>query len=379
MNDKIRQIIEQAVQSFENTQEDPRVLVLGATGVGKSSLINAIFGKKIRPVITIESTTRDFSENSYEVDGGRIIIIDSPGYGEIGYDGQYSKNVVREANTCHAVTLVLKADEKGYERDSRIIGDAGRDPDFSLEKPLLIALNQIDKVKPSREWNPPYEWETPPVYGDTEKVRNIKEKVSLVKGQFKAVVGNREMSIIPTMSDADEGTIFGVDRFKLCLLEILPETTKFRFARAAKLAEKATKEVLDRLDREADNIIKAAAASAAGVVLVNPVPASDIAVLAPLQIGMIIKLGAIYGKTIDRNSAIEVITTLGAGWATRTVFQGVISLIPGAKNVLGPPVAAAATYGIGRAAKAYFKGQGVPSSEELRGEIERELLSQQNY
>ncbi len=377
MNDKIRQIIEQAVQSFENTQEDPRVLVLGATGVGKSSLINAIFGKKIRPVITIESTTRDFSENSYEVDGGRIIIIDSPGYGEIGYDGQYSKNVVREANTCHAVTLVLKADEKGYERDSRIIGDAGRDPDFSLEKPLLIALNQIDKVKPSREWNPPYEWETPPVYGDTEKVRNIKEKVSLVKGQFKAVVGNREMSIIPTMSDADEGTIFGVDRFKLCLLEILPETTKFRFARAAKLAEKATKEVLDRLDREADNIIKAAAASAAGVVLVNPVPASDIAVLAPLQIGMIIKLGAIYGKTIDRNSAIEVITTLGAGWATRTVFQGVISLIPGVKNVLGPPVAAAATYGIGRLAKAHFKDQGVPSSEELRVEVERELLSQQ--
>ena len=84
---------------------------------------------------------------------------------------------------------------------------------------------------------------------------------------------------------------------------------------------------------------------------------------------MIIKLGAIYGKTIDRNSAIEVITTLGAGFVARTVFQGVISLIPGAKNFLGPPVAAAATYGIGRLAKAYFKGQGVPSSEELRARL----------
>lgn len=377
MNDKIWQIVEQAVQSFENTQEDPRILVLGATGVGKSSLINAIFGKKLRPVITIESTTRDFSENAYEIDETRVIIIDSPGYGEIGYDEDYSRNVVHEASTCHAVTLVLKADEKGYERDRRIIGDAGRDPDFSLEKPLLIALNQIDKVKPSREWNPLYEWETPPADGDTEKARNIKEKVSLVKNQFKSVVGNRQMIVVPTMSDEEEGTIFGVDRFKLYLLEILPEATKFRFARTAKLAEKATREVLDRLDREADNIIKAAAASAAGAVLVNPVPASDIAVLAPLQVGMIIKLGAIYGKTIDRNSAIEVITALGAGLAARTVFQGVISLIPGAKNVLGPPVAAAATYGMGKAAKAYFKGQGVPSSEELRGEVERELLSQQ--
>ena len=117
MTEKIKTIVVQAVQSFENTQEDPRILVLGATGVGKSSLINAIFGKKLRPVITIESTTRDFSENTYEIDGTRMIIIDSPGYGEIGHDEHYSRNVVREASTCHAVTLVLKADES--ERSGR--------------------------------------------------------------------------------------------------------------------------------------------------------------------------------------------------------------------------------------------------------------------
>ena len=100
MDDRIRRIIEQAVQSFENTQEEPRVLVLGATGVGKSSLINAIFGKKLRPVFTIESTTRDFSENTYEIDETRVIIIDSPGYGEVGHDENYSRNVVHEARAC---------------------------------------------------------------------------------------------------------------------------------------------------------------------------------------------------------------------------------------------------------------------------------------
>ena len=378
MNEKIRQIIEEAVGRFENEQEDPCILILGATGVGKSSLINAIFGEKLRAVNTIQSTTREFSTHEYEIDGTKILITDSPGYGEVSYDEQYSKAVVDEAKISHAVTLVLKADEKGYERDRQIIGSASKDPDFSLEKPLLIALNQIDKIKPSREWNPPYEWEAPPRDDASEKVRNIKEKVALVKDQFKAVIGKRETIVIPTMSDAEEGSLFGIDIFKLTLFEILPEMAQYRFARTAKLAEEASREILERLDKQADKIIGGTAASAAGLVAVNPVPASDIAVLAPLQIGMIIKLGAIYGKTIDQNSAIEVITALGAGLAARTVFQGLISLLPIGKNVLGPPYAAAATYGMGKAAKAYFKGQGVPSLEEMRGEVERELRRQQD-
>lgn len=187
MNEKIQQIIEEAVRRFEDEQEDPRIFILGATGVGKSSLINAIFGEKLQAVNTIESTTRKFATHECEMDGTTILITDSPGYGEVGHDERYSKGVVAEAKTTHAVTLVLKADEKGYERDLRIIESASKDPDFSLEKPLLIALNQIDKIKPSREWNPPYEWEAPLDDNDPEKVRNIKKKIALVKNQFKKV------------------------------------------------------------------------------------------------------------------------------------------------------------------------------------------------
>ena len=373
MTEKIQQIIEEAVRGFEEEQEDPRILILGATKAGKSSLINAIFGKKLRPVKTTPSTTREFSTHEYEIDGTKILITDSPGYGEIGYDEQYSRRAVTEAKTVHAVTLVLKADENGYERDRQIIGDASRDRDFSLEKPLLIALNQIDKIKPTREWNPPYEWDTPPLASDTEKVHNIKEKVALVKDQFKAVIGRRETIVIPTMSDPDEGSLFGIDKFKLTLLQILPETARYRFARSTKLAEEASREVLEQLDEEADRIITTAATSAGAAVFANPVPVSDFLILVPIQIGMVIKLGAIYGKTIDKKSAVEIVTTLGAGVATRVIFQTVVSWVPGVKNVLGPPVASAATYGMGTAAKKYFKGQGVPTEEELKAEVEGEF------
>ena len=64
MTEKIRQIIEEAVRCFEEEQEDPRILIFGATKVGKSSLINAIFGEKIREVKTIQSTTREFQRTN---------------------------------------------------------------------------------------------------------------------------------------------------------------------------------------------------------------------------------------------------------------------------------------------------------------------------
>lgn len=374
MNEEIKRKIEQAIRSNEEQQEDPRLLVLGATGAGKSSLINRVFGQELQEVNTIESTTRTFTTHPYQIDSRtRVLITDSPGYGEIGFDEEYRRRIIAESKSVHAVILVLEAARKGYKQDAEMIEATTIDLEASMEKPLLIALNKIDMLPPRRIWQPPYNLEGDPTPNDDPKVQNIKEKLLVVRRQFKKVARSRQLIVIPTMSEPKEGQVFGIDEFKLALFQALPEVSKYRFARAANLADNASRAVLQKLEQEAKAVINWATTAAATSLVFNPVPLSDYLVLAPIQVTMVVRIGAIYGEKIDETSALEILATLGAGFAARTVFQGFISLIPGIKNMIGPPFAAATTRAMGTAALAYFKGEAVPSQAELQAVIDEEL------
>jgi len=364
---KIEEVITKAIQTFESEQENPHFLVLGATGAGKSSLINRVFRTDLHKVCDVESTTRIFSTTKYQASQkNEILITDSPGYGEVGHDEEYSQAIVTESRKCHVIILVLKADEKGYQRDLDIITEVFANPEFDQEKPLIIALNQIDKLPPVRDWEPPFDLNEPIDDNDSVKVKNIKAKLQLVREQFRSFGGNQTYLVDAMMCEPREGAPFGIEAFREHLFDLMPEVAKLKYARAVKIAEYASDQLLKKLDKLADAVIAKNAAAAAAAVLANPVPVSDWIALVPLQIRMVLKIGAVYGNTIDWASAKEIITTLGAGFGARTIFQFVVSIIPGLKNIIGPPFASAATYGIGKVAKAYFSKGTVPSLEQIK-------------
>ncbi len=370
--------VNQALGEFEQEQKDPHFLVIGATGVGKSSLINCVFRANLHAVNDVISTTRAFSTKEYYLDNGnKVLITDSPGYGEVGHDEEYSCQIVEASRQAHVVILVLKADEKGYQRDLNVLSSVFRNREFDQHRPCLLALNQIDKLPPVSEWDPPYDLLSPLAERDTEKVRNMKQKILLVQQQLASVTANSSSPVCPTMSEPREGPIFGIDSLREHLYDALPEVARLKYCRACQIAKDASQQLLAKLDCQADRIIEKAAGLALGAVLANFVPLSDWILLAPIQTVMIVKIAAVYGKTVNKANAMETIAALGAGLAARTVFQGIISLLPGIKNIVGPPYAAAATYGIGAAAKAYFKSGELASPEAIKAIVQQEYKRRQ--
>jgi uncharacterized protein (DUF697 family) len=97
---------------------------------------------------------------------------------------------------------------------------------------------------------------------------------------------------------------------------------------------------------------------------VQPFPLLDIALLAPIQIGLVQGIGRIHGYDLDKKSVIEILSTFGASLVSQHVVMAACKLVPVVGWVMGVSMSYALTYAIGDVSDHYFRtGRGVSSSE----------------
>lgn len=85
----LRNLILERIHSL--TQYEPVIGIMGKTGVGKSSLCNALFASEVSPVSDVAACTREPLRFRLQLGKRYMTIVDLPGAGESGVrDNEYA-------------------------------------------------------------------------------------------------------------------------------------------------------------------------------------------------------------------------------------------------------------------------------------------------
>ena len=345
----------------------PRFVLVGRTGVGKSSLINAMSGQYLAEVSDIEIGTKEARRFTYESDGQVYFeVIDTRGIGESeSFNTKAEEDLLDVIGDFKpdALLFLQKASDRAHidkdiEVTKRILQKTG------ATLPLVGIITHVDELNPSREKDP--------VHYSKSKIGLIREKELQLIRIFK----ENEMEfadIIPVSSYIEWSTAtdskltiefdgrYGIED----LLDFLEGSIDVRAAihlgmtiRLNKLAEKI-----------ASRFVKVFSAVAATVAL-SPIIATDIALLLALQSVLLMIIAYLSGRELEFKTARELLVSLGGigatGFTLRMIAQQgskfVNLVLPGAGSAISAGIASGGTYAIGKAATAYYL-KGVPEGE----------------
>ena len=135
----------------EETQDMPRLAIIGRPNVGKSQLLNAILGHQRSIVSEVPGTTRDTIDIPLEFDGRPIMLMDTAGVRrrgriEQGIEKYSVLRAVRAMERSNVCILVTDATEAITGQDTHVAGQA-----LDSYKGVVVVVNKWDLVESEME------------------------------------------------------------------------------------------------------------------------------------------------------------------------------------------------------------------------------------
>ena len=133
-------------------ERDFYFLLAGRTGVGKSSTINMLMGKKVAPTNEYEAETMDVKVYDSKICGVKLHVIDTPGLAddteEVGKDEKYIRKMKEDIKKFDCLWFVTKLDDTRVRLDEkRALDILTRSLGGNIWKHALIVFTFADKVK----------------------------------------------------------------------------------------------------------------------------------------------------------------------------------------------------------------------------------------
>lgn len=159
-----------------------RVAVIGQSGVGKSTTLNAVFGLENYTSSVAEGTT-DIIEKVFPMrDGFNLSIYDMPGLNnDVDKDIEYEKMYQKILPECDVIVYIINAHSRDLGEDCRILKDVVLPicSENKLMDNLILAFNKIDTIGETEDPNDPeLQWDIVRNLPTEKLKRAIKIKLS---------------------------------------------------------------------------------------------------------------------------------------------------------------------------------------------------------
>lgn len=320
--DKIAQEAINAIANKIKNLKTLNIIVAGKTGVGKSTLINAVFREEIAKTGMGKPVTDHMRKITKK--GIPLAIYDTRGF-ELGREVQtevkqeiidtISKGLATQDinKAIHCIWYCINTASNRIEPEEiEWLKELSKDNQIT-QVPIIIVLTQSFSKKKADEMR---------------KVL-LDENLDVIQ-------------VIPVLAQdyeiEDLGTAksYGLDVLIKVMGEALPEELMdtLQNVQIASLQEKK---------RHAQAAVATAALAAAGAGAA-PIPFSDCALLIPTQLGMIASITVIFGFDVNKSIITALLSsTIGAGGATllgKTVVSNLMKFIPGPGTVAGGAISA---------------------------------------
>lgn len=331
------------------------VLVAGRTGVGKSTLVNAVFQGQFATT----GQGRPVTANTREIvkEGVPLSIFDTRGLEMADYAASLKalRSFVAERQQERDTNRHIHVCWVCVEEDLRRVEQAESD----------LARTMAEAV---------------PVVGVITKARadqGFRAQVQQLMPQAPNVVRVRALREV-----FDDGHVLepmGLRELVELTMTLVPEGQRRAFVAAQKVD-------IDLKKRHARMIVAGAAASAAGIGAA-PIPFADAVLIIPIQIGMVAGISATFGLSLPEGVLSSLIASMvtgtGATMTGRAIVSGLLKFVPGVGSVIGGAIsattAAAVTTAFGeayiRSLETLFRSrQGEPpSAEEILSAVKNQF------